>query len=401
MLRYAVGLWIIATLTLPAMAEPYRLIVGDRVIVNYDFLDEPKHTSVDLDGNIRLAQIGSVAAAGRTLAEIETEISDAISRGGFSGISFVLVEIDEYAPVVVSGFVERSGRYDFLPGMDVGTALALAGGFGTGDYLRANADVLSVAARRRAATAAEKVARAVADIARLEAALSGPKVPVTFSEEMLNLIEPRLRPTMAARIEVESALLEERRAKTLSTVASYNSDIADYTEQTKLLDGRIELKTDLVEKLASELADLESLRSQQLTTAARLSTQQQRLSDDREELLGLETAKISARRAATAAARNRDQFLADRADDILLELETARDALEIGQSDYRFALDELTVLSTEAADALEDLPTLDVRFELRGPRADRLKGKEVVTSTLLLPGDVLLVEVNDNLGGSQ
>lgn len=400
MLRYLVGLWIFVLCALPAMAEPYRLIIGDRVIVNYDFLDEPKRTTVDLDGNIRLAEIGSIVAVNRTLVEIETAISDAISKGGFSGVSFVLVEIDEYAPVVVSGFVERSGRYDFLPGMDIGTALALAGGFGSGDFLRSNADVLTVNARRRAASASEKIARAVVDIARLEAALEGPKTPVVLSDELLALVPSNLIPGMEARVSAEAALLAERRTKMIRLVASYNSDISDFTEQTELLDGRIVLKTDIVAKLASELADLEALRSQQLTTASRLSVQQQRLSDDREELLGLETAKIAARRAATAAARNRDQFLADRRDDDLTELEDARDLLDSGQLEYRFALDELTVLSEDTEEILEDLPALDVRFEIRGPRADRFGDTEIGIRTILLPGDVVLVEVNDNTGGT-
>ncbi|WP_299684391.1 polysaccharide biosynthesis/export family protein [uncultured Tateyamaria sp.] len=401
MLKHLSLLTLVMFMALPADADPYRLIIGDRVIVNYDFLDEPKPTSVDLDGNIRLSEVGSIPAAGRTLDEIENAISEQMTLGGFSGVSFVLVEISEYAPVVVSGYVERSGRYEYLPGMDVSAALALAGGFGAGDIEGPNADVLAVNARRRASTAAERIAGAVADITRLDAALDGPDTPVELSDAMRAAVPVDLRDGMDARIEAEKERLAVRRSTADNLVASWNSDIADFEEQTLLLDERIVLKEDIVAQLAAELADLEKLRTQGLTTTARFSTQQQRLSDDREELLSLQTAKIAARRAATLAARNRDRFLSDRREEDLQEMKEARVDLESGLREYGFALDELTVLSDDTAALAEEVPVLDVRFVIRGPRSDRFGDAEVTINTPLLPGDIIVVEVDDPLSATR
>lgn len=384
-------------LALPVGADPYRLIIGDKVIVNYDFLDEPKPTTVDLDGNIRLSEVGSIPAAGQTLDEIEDAISQQMTLGGFSGVSFVLVEIAEYAPLVVSGYVDRSGRYDFLPGMDVAAAIALAGGFGSGDIEGPNADVLAVNARRRASAAAERIAGAVANLARLDAALDSPDTPVVLSDDLRAAVPVDLRDGMDMRIEAEKERLGVRRSTTENLVASWNSDIADFREQTILLDERIVIKEEIVATLTAELADLETLRTQGLTTTARFSTQQQRLSDDREELLSLQTAKIAARRAATLAARNRDRFLSDQRQEDLEELKEARVDFESGRREYALAIDELTVLSDDTDALADEVAVVEVRFVIKGPRADRFGEADITRSTPLLPGDIVVVEVVDDL----
>lgn len=385
----------------PASAEPYRLIIGDKVIVNYDFLDEPKPASVDLDGNIRLSEVGSIQAQGKTLDEIEAAISEKMTLGGFSGVSFVLVEVASYAPVVVSGFVERSGRFDFLPGMDVRAAIALAGGLGAGDVEGPNANVLEVNARRKASAAAETIATSVSDIARLEAGLDGPEAPIVLSDARRASVPIDLRDGMDQRIDAEQRRLAVQRNTSATLVASWESDISDFQDQIALLDERIVLKNSTIESLAAELADIEKLRNQGLTTTARFSTQLQRLTDDREELLSLETAKIAARRAASLAARNRDRFLSERRETNLNDLEKARSDLQTALRDYSFALDEMALLSNDAAALAEEVPVLEFKFLIRGPRAERFANVDIDRDTKLLPGDIVVVEVVDDLSGSR
>ncbi|MGB3406288.1 MAG: polysaccharide biosynthesis/export family protein [Jannaschia sp.] len=395
MSRLPLATFVLLAVAAPLAADPYRLSVGDKVILDYDFLEDPKTAVVDLDGNIRLSELGSIVARDRTLDEIEQSITEGMIEGGFSGVSFVSVEMSDYAPVVVSGFVERSGRYDYLPGMTVGAAIALAGGLGSGDAEGPNVDVLAINARRRAATAAESIAAAVADMARLEATLDGDDAVIALDETRSRSVPTELRAGMAGRIATESRQLASTRARTETLLASWAREIADFEAQTALLDARIILKEETVANLAQELADLDNLRSQGLTTTARFSTLQQRLADDREELLTLETAKIAARRAASLAARNRDQFIADGRMDALEDLEIAQASFEAGLRDYRFALNELTVLSDDTEALSSDLPVFDLRFVLQGPRGGRLD--LVDRDTPMLPGDILVVEVLDGL----
>ena len=387
-------------LALPAIGEPYRLISGDRIVVNSGFLDEPKTMSIDLDGNIRLPQLGSISASGKTLDQLQDAIVAKMTMEGFSGQSLVLVEVEAYAPIVVSGIVERSGRFDFLPGMDVGTALALAGGVGSDEVVGPNADVLAVNAQRRAATATEQIAVATSDIALFEAALAGPDVAIELSDTQRANVPIGARNSMDDRIQAKAKQLNQMRETTRALVASLESDILDFKDQTVLLDELIVINRDIVECLAQELNDLDTLRSQGLATTSRFSNLQQRLSDDREELLSLETAKITARRMATMAVRNRDQYLADQRSEALKTLEQARTALALGLSDYRFAVEELAVLSDDPGALTESLLMLDVKIRISGPRGDRFNGQAVDSDTKILPGDIVIVELNDLVASS-
>lgn len=378
-------------------AEPYSLTIGDRVIVDYDFLEEPRITSIDLDGNIRLTQLGSIEARGRTLDEVEAAITEGMIEGGFGGVPSVSIEIAEYAPVIVSGFVDESGRYDFLPGMTVGSAVAVAGGLGRGEAEGANADLMAVAARRRAADAAEDAAAAAAEIARLTAALAGPDAPVALDEAMRGAVPRAARSGLDARLEAEATLLGVERAAAAGLLASWAQEIADYRQQIELLDARLVLKERVIEDLALELADLENLRTQGLTTTARFSSLQQRLTDEREELLSLENSKIVARRAASMAERNRDQFRSLRRDEGLRDLATARAAWEAGLRDHGFALTELALLEEGAAQVSQE-SLFEVAYLLRGPRADRVAPGEVGPDTPILPGDILVVELREATG---
>ena len=257
------------------------------------------------------------------------------------------------------------------------------------------ASTLSASTIRRAAAAAEQIAAAISDLAKYEAALAGPQVAIALSETLRAVVPIEVRTTMDARIKAERIQLDQIRDTTKLLVTSWNSDIADFQDQTVLLDERIVIKKEIIATLSADLADLETLRTQGLTTSSRFSNLQQQLSDDREELLNLETAKITARRQATLAARNRNQYLADQRKNNLTALEAARASLALGLSDHRFAVDELTVLKGGSATLEDAIALLDVSLTIRGPRADRFDGDVVDFETKLLPGDIVVVEVKD------
>ena len=381
-----------------SIADSYRLINGDKIIVDYELLDEPKETSIDLDGNIRLPAAGRIQATGRTLDELEQQIAQGVTLGGFSGVPDVLVEVSEYAPIVVSGFVQRSGKYNYVSGLDVNSALALAGGLGDSAVERTNSDILTISARRRATSAAERILANVTAIARLEAALLGPDTAVTLSPQMRDLVPAAQRLNLESRLQSEAIQLTELRKATAASVASWNSDIQDYDEQIKLLNERIEIKEEAIAFLTEEVTNSEKLRAQGLLTTSRFSVQQQRLADDREELLALETAKITARRAATLAARNRDTLQADLRARDRVALKAAETDLSLALKEYEFALDELTALSDTAESDTDQDTDIRIRFQVRGPRAGRFAGQSIERSTALLPGDVVIVEVVDDRG---
>ena len=96
--------------------------------------DELTNTyTVDKAGYIAFPLVGSVAARGRTIKQIESDIASKLSEG-FIRSPDVSVEVDRYRPIFVMGEVGTSGQYTYVPGMTVQNAIAVAGGFSPRAY---------------------------------------------------------------------------------------------------------------------------------------------------------------------------------------------------------------------------------------------------------------------------
>lgn len=123
-----------------ATIQPYRVDSGDRLrITVFDQKDLTNTYSVDQAGYVAFPLIGSVAARGRTLQELEGAIAAQLQKG-FLRNPDVSIEVDRYRSIFVMGEVGQPGQYTYVPGMTVQNAIALAGGYSP-RALQANADV--------------------------------------------------------------------------------------------------------------------------------------------------------------------------------------------------------------------------------------------------------------------
>ncbi|MEQ8738306.1 MAG: polysaccharide biosynthesis/export family protein, partial [Hoeflea sp.] len=112
-----------------AVIQPYRLDSGDRLRITV--FEQPGLTgtfAIDQSGYIAYPLIGSVAARGRTLQELEGSIAASL-RQGYLRDPDVTIEIDRYRSFFVMGEVGQAGQYSYVPGMTVQNAIAIAGGF--------------------------------------------------------------------------------------------------------------------------------------------------------------------------------------------------------------------------------------------------------------------------------
>ncbi|MFQ5973715.1 MAG: polysaccharide biosynthesis/export family protein [Alphaproteobacteria bacterium] len=82
---------------------------------------------VTVDGVIALPLVGEVLARGRTIEELEQEISDRL-RGDVLVDPKVTIRVVDYRPVMVIGGVMRPGSQEYVPGMTILGAIAAAGG---------------------------------------------------------------------------------------------------------------------------------------------------------------------------------------------------------------------------------------------------------------------------------
>lgn len=108
----------------------YRLGPGDAVrIMTFGEEQLTGEFRVGDSGTVALPLVGGVRAAGRTPAELEVAVDEALRRKQLLRNPSVVVEVIAYRPIYVLGEVNKPGQYPYQPGMTVVTAAAVAGGF--------------------------------------------------------------------------------------------------------------------------------------------------------------------------------------------------------------------------------------------------------------------------------
>jgi len=106
-----------------------RLQAGDKIKVTV--FGEDKLTGeyeIDPGGSVSLPLAGTVQAAGLTKAELEQMLSKKFSSGNYLKNPKVTVDIATFRPFYVLGEVEKPGEYPFKSGLNVMSAIAIAGG---------------------------------------------------------------------------------------------------------------------------------------------------------------------------------------------------------------------------------------------------------------------------------
>ena len=107
----------------------YRLEAGDEVKVFV--LNEPDLSDdyiIDGSGTISLPLIGEVLVRGKTLRELDTQITARLADG-FLRSPDVSVELLNYPPYYILGEVNKPGQYDYAEDLTVLKAVATAQGF--------------------------------------------------------------------------------------------------------------------------------------------------------------------------------------------------------------------------------------------------------------------------------
>lgn len=112
-----------------SMGAGYRLGTGDKIrLTVYGETDLSGEFEVDGSGFVRLPLIGQVTAAGRSVREFEVDVAAKLSEG-YLREPRVSAEVVNYRPFFILGEVNKPGEYPYVNGMNVVTAVALAGGF--------------------------------------------------------------------------------------------------------------------------------------------------------------------------------------------------------------------------------------------------------------------------------
>jgi polysaccharide export outer membrane protein len=107
----------------------YQLGAGDKIRLNVFGEDNLSgEFTVNGSGTVALPLIGTVPAAGKTLAEFEELVVTGL-KNGYLKNPHVSVEVLNYRPFYIIGEVNKGGEYPYQAGLTVLNAVAIAGGY--------------------------------------------------------------------------------------------------------------------------------------------------------------------------------------------------------------------------------------------------------------------------------
>jgi protein involved in polysaccharide export with SLBB domain len=108
----------------------YRLGPGDALRVTvFRHTDLSGEFSLDGEGYFAMPLVGEILGGGRTARQLENEVELALKSGGYLVDPQVSIEVLNYRPFYIIGEVSRPGSFEYVDGMTVINAVALAGGF--------------------------------------------------------------------------------------------------------------------------------------------------------------------------------------------------------------------------------------------------------------------------------
>jgi polysaccharide biosynthesis/export protein len=137
--------------------EEYTLGTGDKVrILVYNEPTLSGEFTVNSGGALSLPLIGDVAAVGKTIGALKTQIETGLGNG-YLREPKVSIDVLSFRPFYILGEVSKPGEYPFSSGLTVLNAVATAEGFS----YRADKRVVHI---RRAGTVQEQTFRLTPDL---------------------------------------------------------------------------------------------------------------------------------------------------------------------------------------------------------------------------------------------
>ena len=119
--------------------EAMRLQAGDKIRVTVYGEDKISgEYEIDPSGFVSLPLAGTVQAAGQTKISLEQSLSEKL-KSNYLRDPKVTVDVATFRPIYVLGEVQKPGEYPFRSGLNVVSAMAVAGG---ATYRASNSRVL-------------------------------------------------------------------------------------------------------------------------------------------------------------------------------------------------------------------------------------------------------------------
>jgi protein involved in polysaccharide export with SLBB domain len=386
-------------LVLPAQAPCAEYVLGpeDNLSVRvYEWPDLSGDFKVGADGRISVPLIGSVAAAGQTVDQLEKTIQATLAQeAGLKDTPSVAVQVKDYRPFFITGDVQKPGAYAFRPGLTILQAVSLAGGyfrFADPGLLRLERDAIIQRGERRVLN--EQLAALIARKSRLKAERDGAADIAFPSEEGFD----QKRPEIAALMEQERLVFRTRRDD-LNRELSGLTDLQDlYRGEIQALQSQIEAEKHQGDLVQTELDQLHSLAERGLTSNPRLLLVERTLAEIEASKRNIQALIMRSRQSIAQAAQQADVLKAKFREHV----DEENDQVTSKIRETRSRLDTATRLVSEAEDTapttiaqrLRNIgasPEFTVSRKRSNATTDEL---QAAASDEVEPGDVIVVKTS-------
>ncbi|MDO1584172.1 polysaccharide biosynthesis/export family protein [Rhizobium oryzicola] len=381
-----------------AADDTYRLGVMDKVririaewqptdgtIRNWDALSGDY--SIGPDGGVALPFIGELKAAGKTPAEIGTEIGKQLQQQfALRNLPSASVEVAQFRPVYLAGDVHTPGEYPFSPNLTVLKAVSLAGGLRRSesgqrfarDFINAKGDMAVYDSQR---------ARLIARHARLLAENNG-NADIKMPKELERV------PNADELIRSETALMKQRRDRyelQLKALADLKSLLQSEVESLKR---KTDTQTRQLELAQEDRDKVSRLSEQGLALSTRLLDIEKRTAELQSTLLDIDTNSLRAKQQITQAQQDevnlRNDWQAQRAKD-LQDTEAEMEKLNLQISTSQQLVAEALAQSAEALKFDPSGKSATIHYSIVRDEGQGSKEIEANEATLVRPGDVVKV----------
>lgn len=308
-------------------AEPYLLGISDKLTVKVVQWKAAESSFeewtalggdyvVGADGNVNFPMVGPTQGAGKTSAELATELAAALQQAlGLTTAPAVTVEVAEYGPIYVSGDVATPGEYPFAPNLTVVKALALAGGE------RRSAEATARPEREMLTTSGalevleDEYDRLLIRRARLDAELAG-------LDQIVVPPELEGHPNLESLLAAETAILAAQKRQAEAQSSSLTEEVDLLTRQIEAFAQKQASTEQQLVVARDQLDKISALSEDGLALTSRVASLQTNVADLEARLLDTETAALQAQQDIASANREQARLSDQRISDLSLERQT-------------------------------------------------------------------------------
>lgn len=373
-------------------ANGAELINAERLTIKVQgYPDLSGEYRVNADATISIPVIGRVSVASSDASKLERTLAERVTNVA-GREAFVTVEIAQYRPIFVSGYVRTPGTTPWRPDMTVLHAVTMAGG-----TFRAGGDSAAMLAGDVEATRLQRASadlkRVLATLARLKAEQAG-AVKLESPPRLLELAEPQeaqqLIETQNSTFMARKTAIETQVGTLGRAIEASVQELDGLREQSLRLKEQLQLRRGLQKKLDGLVAKGIVRAERGMEELIRIADLEEKSTNVVVAIARVQNSLILMRREADGIRQGHQASI----DTEIQKLERDAAQLEIDIAAARTAYRKITGGSPNADAASEANKKIVIEYQIVRREEGQTRSERADQLTILKPGDMVVVNAN-------